>query len=375
MLYYEQPYLQEVEVEVLKKDGRKYLLSDTILYPGGGGQPEDKGYALCGDKKFKIRHLGNLWHEIDGDCTERKIKIVLDWERRYQFMCSHTAEHTFFRALQNRGAVLGKVSIGEEESAIIFEGDISIEDILAAEGETRKLIKENREVRTFWISKEKIKKYPQLRIKLDRIKDERIRLVEIKSHDISACKGIHVAKLSEIGDFCITHVRMGKKKEVKFVVGDKARRSHEFFSQTLRKLAWKYNIYPDRMEKYIINLRHERDKSFEALKMASESIPFEEEVCGDKRFFHLIFYGGNRKIIVRRMMELVKEDKNIVVYGDLYSNAIICAFSQELSLRDKIFEVLKKFDGKGGGKGNFINASVKDIPGFIKALRNEICKE
>ena len=41
------PYLRELPVEVLRVDeddtGAYVLLSDTILYPEGGGQPADRG--------------------------------------------------------------------------------------------------------------------------------------------------------------------------------------------------------------------------------------------------------------------------------------------------------------------------------------------
>ncbi len=371
MLYYEDPYLKEAEVEIVKKENNRYLLSDTILYPGGGGQPPDVGYAICGDKRLKIMHLGNLWHEIEGDCNARKIKIEIDWSRRYWFMRAHTAEHAFFRFLQDKGATLGRANFGEE-SSLVFRGDISLEDILEAEEKTRKLIKDGREVGVFWISKEEVKKYPQLRIRLDRIRENRIRVVKIEGHDISACKGTHVRNLSEIGDFCITHVRLGSVKEVKFVVGDLATQTHYSFSQKLRSISWRYNVTPEKMEKYVENLLEEREKLYNALKDASEKLPFEEEKCREIKLYWLLFYGSNRKILVKRIMELVKEEKSIAVFGDLSSQTIMCAFSKDLHLGDRILSILREQGGKGGGKGNFINGKISPEE-FIKKMREELC--
>ncbi len=373
MLYYEAPYLREVEVNVIKKEGSMYLLSNTILYPGGGGQPEDYGTAICGGRELRVRHTGNLWHELSGDCDCERIKLVLDWERRYWLMRSHTAEHTFFRFLQNRGAELGKVALGEE-STIIFEGDITIEDILDAERETRRLIREGREVRVFWIEREEMSIYPQLRIRLDRIRDEKIRVVEIEGHDISACKGIHVKNLAEIGDFCITHVRLGKRKEVKFVVAERAAECHERFSQNLRSVSWRNNVEAEKLDSFIANLLEERERSFEALKAASEMLPFQEEKCGDKKFFYLIFYGGDRKTMVRRIMELVHAHTGIAVYGDLNSHTVMCAFSEGLEFRELILELLREFGGKGGGRGNFISGRVNNIEEFMEELKRRICE-
>jgi alanyl-tRNA synthetase len=65
-----------------------------------------------------------------------------------------------------------------------------------------------------------------LRIKIERIKEDSVRVVEIEGHDLSACKGIHVENLSEIGDFAVVSFKGGRRKEVKFIVGEAAREHH-----------------------------------------------------------------------------------------------------------------------------------------------------
>ncbi len=375
MLYYQEPYLKSVEVEVLERDKNRCLLSDTILYPGGGGQPPDEGTAICNGKEYKIKHLGSLWHEIDGICDCSKLKINLNWERRYLLMRSHTAEHTFFRFLENMGAQMGKVNFGEV-SSIIFRGDLSIEDILEAEKRTRELIRDGRKVETFWIEKSEVKKYKDLRIKIDRIKEDKVRVVKIDSHDLSACKGVHVSNLYEIGDFAIIGIRMGKKKEVKFVIGKSARNYHYLASQELRRILWSRNLDMDKIENYIKNLEDENKKMRAALRDSSKNLEFKKRECGEVELYYLLFSYADSKIIQRRALELANHRNAIVVYGIEENNTAAMAFNTAYSwAREEYLNLLNSNGGRGGGKGNFVSGSVSNLNDFIGALKNIICKK
>ncbi len=372
-LYYQNPYLKSAKFKVLKVESNRILLNNTILYPGGGGQPADEGTAICGGRNFKIRHIGNLWHEIDGECTSEELQIDLNWERRYLLMRSHTAEHTFFRFLENMGARMGKINLGEE-SSIIFTGEIDVEDILQAERDTRRLIEEGRKVRAFWISREEIKDYPQLRIKIERIKEDAIRVIEIEGHDLSACKGVHIQNLSEIGDFAITWIRMGKKKEVKFVIGERAKNYHFRASQTLRRIMWKRNLSMESVEKYVENMEEESKKMLNALRELSKSREFSIDLCGDVEIYHQIFPYGDHKIIQRRAMELANHRDAVIIYA--INNVVCMAFNPAHSwAREEYMNLIESMGGRGGGKGNFLSGSVPNPDEFTKILKNIICEK
>ncbi len=375
MLYYEKPYLKKARFKILERDGKKVKLNDTILYPGGGGQPPDNGIAICENGEFKIRHLGELWHEIDGECQGDEIEILLDWKRRFLLMRSHTAEHTFFRFLENKGARMGKINLGEE-SSIIFSGEISIEDILEAESATRGLIDEEREVSTFWIKKEEVKNYPELRIKLERIKENEVRVVKIEGHDLSACKGVHVSNLKEIEGFAVTWVRMGKKKEVKFVIGDRAKMYHFRASQELRKLMWKRNLSMEKIERYMENLEDENSTMKEALRELSKNQEFQIEICGPIELHHTFFPYADYKIVQRRAMEIANNRDAVVIYGIGESGVVCIAFNPKFPwARDEYLKVLESTGGKGGGRGNFLSGSASDPERFIQELKKIICEK
>ncbi len=372
MLYYERPYLKEHTAKIIERKNNEILLDDTILYPGGGGQPKDQGVAICAGERVNIEHVGNGWHIVDRKCDGKLVHIKLDWGFRYKMMKMHTAEHAFFRFLQAHGAVLGKANFGEV-STITFTGELSVDDILEAERKTIELIKRGEEVSVFWIDKREASKIPELRIREDRIKGERVRVVKIGSHDITACKGIHVSNMSEIGDFAVLKYRTGKSKEIKFIVGVEAEAFHHEQSAHFRNILWSKNIEPKHALRFIDNLIQENEKMSKGIKAASEYVPFVEEPCNKGSIYSLQFYGAYRKIIVRRMMELIKQGAFAVIYGDLKNGSFSVAWTEHVQLRNIIIETVKEHGGKGGGSGNFFNGSVPDIVSFIDSLKKVLC--
>ncbi len=373
MLYYENPYLRETDARILERNEGRVLLDRTVLYPGGGGQPADRGFILCGGRKIPARHVGEGWHEIDGECNEERVKVILDWGFRYKMMKMHTAEHAFFRFLQNRGAKLVKIDLGET-STIVFKGDITLDDILDAERKTREMIHVGRKVQAFWISRDEAQKFEELRINWERIKDEKIRVVEIEDHDLSACKGVHVADLSEIGEFIVLKFRDGKRKEVKFAVGKDAEEMHMRNSETLRELCWKHNVDAEKIDSFVSNLVEENGELHRALREISEKLPFEVVKCEGMKMATLKTYAGDRKKIVKRMMEWVNRENGIAVYVELKSGGISIAFPEDAgNTRDAIVNILSERGWKGGGGKNFISGSVPSAEEILEYLKKVIC--
>ena len=109
LLYLVDSYLKEADATVISvKDGKFVVLDKTIFYPNGGGQPYDKGKITRGGEDFAVVYVGKfsgeVSHEVDhpGLGVGDKVHLVLDWERRYRLMRSHTAAHVV-AALLNQG--------------------------------------------------------------------------------------------------------------------------------------------------------------------------------------------------------------------------------------------------------------------------------
>lgn len=101
-LYATDAYLREAEARVLTTDpdrGR-VALDRTVFYPGGGGQPADRGTLRWDDGGTQVTGVGQsdglVWHELAGDHLPGPGTVVhgtLDWDRRHALMRTHTALH------------------------------------------------------------------------------------------------------------------------------------------------------------------------------------------------------------------------------------------------------------------------------------------
>ena len=82
------------------------VLDRTVFYPGGGGQPSDRGLLLraADGRRWAVRGArksgADIVHELERDPTarasrrpRRPLEVDLDWARRLALMRTHTALH------------------------------------------------------------------------------------------------------------------------------------------------------------------------------------------------------------------------------------------------------------------------------------------
>ena len=103
LLYQTNSYIQSFQafIEAVDAEGCAVVLDQTAFFPGGGGQPSDRGTLIAGDHVFHVKSArkedDRVFHFIEngvnlpavGTC----IRGQIDWEMRYQLMRTHTAMH------------------------------------------------------------------------------------------------------------------------------------------------------------------------------------------------------------------------------------------------------------------------------------------
>ncbi|MFA6710577.1 MAG: alanine--tRNA ligase-related protein, partial [Candidatus Methanomethylophilaceae archaeon] len=97
-------YVFEFEAEVTNVDGDYVTLGGTAFYPGGGGQVCDTG-SICGTRVTEVRYAGrDIVHRVPGNKLKAgdKVWCSVDWDRRYDLMRGHTAEHLLFNSLHRQ---------------------------------------------------------------------------------------------------------------------------------------------------------------------------------------------------------------------------------------------------------------------------------
>src|SRR5574340_1067471 len=95
-LYQTDSYLREfaATITATTPDTGALVLDRTAFYPGGGGQPCDFG-ALSDMPITAVKVMsGQILHIVQGSLPAgTQVRGVLDWERRYKLMRTHTAMH------------------------------------------------------------------------------------------------------------------------------------------------------------------------------------------------------------------------------------------------------------------------------------------
>src|SRR5574341_2109801 len=92
-------YMKEFDATVTAVNGDLVALDRTAFYPRGGGQPSDTGMLRVGADEYRVLEVkkqgAEVWHRLDraGPAVGAPVHGVVDWERRYKLMRTHTALH------------------------------------------------------------------------------------------------------------------------------------------------------------------------------------------------------------------------------------------------------------------------------------------
>ncbi len=231
-LFLEDSYRREFRTDVKKIDGREVVLEETAFFPGGGGQPADKGTIGIGPVNAAVvdarREGGDIVHVLDRAIpdTVKELKGELDWERRYAHMRHHTALHVLSGVIWK--AFDAKVTGGQMRADrarmdFSFPGEWTAQVVGEIERLTNGALAENRPVKVYGLPREEALGNPDLirtQINLVPERVETVRIVEIEGLDTQADGGTHVANTREVGEIEITaHKSKGRQnKRVEFVL-------------------------------------------------------------------------------------------------------------------------------------------------------------
>jgi len=213
-LFYLDPWLKEADVVVkatkpVVNRGSTILgvlLSETIFYPEGGGQPADLGFIE--DKQvMDVQEIeGEIWHyiELQNEKEEEILKpgsavhLSLDWPRRLYHMQQHTGQHLLSAVLEEEyGIHTISFHLGTEYCTI----DVSAKDptelpLAQIETEVEAWIERDASVLVHYCPPEDISTF-RLR-KRPPINEAVIRVVEIQGYDCSPCGGTHLERTGQV---------------------------------------------------------------------------------------------------------------------------------------------------------------------------------
>jgi misacylated tRNA(Ala) deacylase len=204
-LYFDDGYLKEFDATVVVSNDLRVTLDKTAFYPQSGGQPSDTGFLTKDNEEFKIQcveapdhvHVLDKLGLIEGD----KVHGIINWERRYRFMRSHTACHILSAIiLKQTGAKITGNQIDFSKSRVDFSLESFDKDLMAEYVSlANQVIKEDHQIKTTILKKEEAMKIPDLVRLAMKVPDrDDIRVVHVEGVDVQACGGTHVRSTGEI---------------------------------------------------------------------------------------------------------------------------------------------------------------------------------
>lgn len=202
-LFWEDPYLKEINARVISVNDNVITLDKTIAYAFSGGQASDSGtineYKIIEAKRFgkEILYTIDPNHNLE---VNDEVIVKIDWDKRYKIMKLHFAAEIILELIYqnfNRPEKIG-ANITEDKARLDFKWDGNISKIFPfLENRAREIIESNFDIVSQFSDEE-----------------NEMRYWEIEGFAKVDCGGTHIRKTGEIGDIILKRGKsLGSNKE------------------------------------------------------------------------------------------------------------------------------------------------------------------
>jgi len=218
LLFQLDSYIKTFDATIMTVDpeNRTVVLDRTAFYPGGGGQPADKGKLFCLGIEYPVTRAKKVGDDVfhfiaegsDLPAEGTKVTGEIDWVRRYQLMRTHTALHILCGVVfRDYGASVTGGDMDPLDGRMDFEFEImQCELVDQIQNAVNKEIEKAHPIRVAILPRDEAFQIPDLiRTKINLLPEgiQKVRTVEIVGLDLQADGGTHVANTSEVG-----HIRV-----------------------------------------------------------------------------------------------------------------------------------------------------------------------
>jgi misacylated tRNA(Ala) deacylase len=200
------------------------VLDRSVFYPGGGGQPSDRGVLVRASdgRHWTVRGArkdgADIVHEVeaagddstaDGPAVGDRLEADLDWVRRHALMRTHTALHALCGVVwRDYGALVTGGNMEPGSGRMDFEFERMSGDLVEAiETRVNVELAAARDVRVAVLPRAEAFAIPDLiRTKINLLPPgiAEIRTIEIVGLDLQADGGTHVSNTREVGGIRVT---------------------------------------------------------------------------------------------------------------------------------------------------------------------------
>ena len=361
-------YLQEFQATVLSCEQKnentwRVVLDRTAFFPEGGGQTGDNGWLNSIEVVDTREEAGVIYHETK-EPLEVGMQIAgkIDFTSRFDKMQQHTGEHIL------SGIVCSTYNynnvgfhLSSEITTLDFDGELSAEQVHELEIRVNQAIHENIPVQVKFPTKDELAEM-DYRSKIEI--EGQVRIVEIPGIDRCACCAPHVKTTAEVGllkiQSCDRH-RGGCRLTI--VCGMRALKDYQQKQESVGKVSAALSAKPEKIAEAVEHLQEQQAKLREQLNHIQamylqeklDKIHTEDQcVC--------IFEEALDSIAMRNFVNGAMDRCGGICgafIGNDKSGYHYILGSKELDVREISKQLNVKFSGKGGGKPQMVQGSLK----------------
>lgn len=375
-LYYQDSHLRQFQAQVVScvQSGGQYavVLDQTAFYPEGGGQSWDLGTLADVQVTKVLEQDGTIVHFCDGPLQPgQTVSGTIDWARRFDLMQQHSGEHILSGLIFARfGYHNVGFHMGAETVTIDFDGMIAPEALAELEQAANAAIWENRPVEARFYDGTPDKPY-----RSKRELTGPVRLVEIPGCDCCACCGTHVRRTGEIGLLKIlSWVKFHQGVRLEMVCGGRALRYLSGVLEQNRRISQMLSAKMLETALAVQQLRQELESArFRVGELEANHIQaLARQYTGSGNT--LLFEPNLSNTGVRRLADAL----GAVCGGQawVFSGSEEAGYQYALcdargDLRPLVQRLNQALQGRGGGKANFVQGSVRASKSQIEAFFHE----
>lgn len=386
-LFYADSHMTSFTANVLEccVDGDAYRvrLDRSAFFPEGGGQYADTG-VLDGSKVTDVREKdGEIWHIAEGPIEPgRKVAGEIDWDERFMKMQQHSGEHIVSGLVHARfGYNNVGFHLGSEDCTMDFDGEITKEELREIERKANEAVVKNLEILVTYPSKEELENL-EYRSKIEI--EGQVRIVTVPGYDVCACCAPHVKYTGEIGMIKLVNVQRYKGGvRMTMLCGFRALEDYERKCNASRQISAALCAPEDEIAEAVEHLKEEcaalklelaeQQKKLLAYKVkeidAQENVVclFESQLDKDApRFLMNLVLDTGHDICAVFVRQGIAEESGTTEDGE------ICMYRYVIGSRTKNMQKLVKelnaeFDGRGGGKPDMVQGSLKGNEDMLRA--------
>ncbi|MBX0353995.1 alanyl-tRNA editing protein [Bacillus toyonensis] len=366
-LYYIDAYTKDFTTKIIKQDYDKednlyVVLNETAFYPTGGGQPYDTG-TLNGTLVTNVEEVnGEIRHFIAEQLETAEIEGKINWERRFDHMQQHAAQHILSAAFWDHFNIptIG-FHLGKETVTIDLETEnLPAETIEKAVQIANNIVFENHPIRIQWMNLEEAKTLP---LRKEPTLTENIRVVIIENFDYNGCGGTHPRRTGEVGLIQVLNWERNKGGiRLTFIAGWRTLKLMGQQQQIMKDVSKQLNSSETDIPAKVAQLLISQKENEKAIQTMNEKLLFAEanELLQQPAEIHAGFLIS--KVFTNRSMQevaklsaiIIEQQEHAITYfvienDDKLQCILACGKTVTLDMNALLKDALPAIEGKGGG--------------------------